>query len=79
MQSDLFDPVFDLLKGLTIVNSVCHDDSHCTSVIGLRDGFEAFLSGSIPDLEADFLAVEVNGFDFEVDSWVSYWLPIVVR
>ena len=29
---------------------------------------ESFLPGSVPNLELDFLSLELDGFDFEVDA-----------
>jgi hypothetical protein len=34
----------------------------------LRDGFEAFLPGGVPDLQFDGAASGLEGPDFEVDS-----------
>jgi hypothetical protein len=45
----------------------------------LGDGLEALLTGGVPDLHSDFFSVDLYGFDFEIDPWVAWWVPIVVR
>lgn len=50
MHFDLFDPIIDVVKGGTVVNSVGQHDSHGTAVVGLSDGFEALLTCCVPDL-----------------------------
>ena len=40
----------------------------CSSVVGAGDCSESFVSCSIPDLKFDFVAVEREGFEPEVDS-----------
>ena len=68
MHFDLLDPVFYLFEGLSVINGVCHDDSHGPSIVSLRDGFEPFLAGGIPDLQPDLFVIDVDGFYFEVDA-----------
>lgn len=65
---DLFDPVFKVIEGLAISDRIDQDDSCCALVIGLGNGFEAFLSSSVPYLHFNFDAIDVNSFDFEVDT-----------
>jgi hypothetical protein len=38
----------------------------------LGDGFEALLTGGIPDLHSDFLSVNQDGLTFEVDSCIDF-------
>ena len=65
---DLFDPVLEVVKGLAVGDTVDEDDTRCTFVVGFGDGFEPFLAGRIPYLHFDFDAVDIDGFDFEVDA-----------
>jgi spermidine synthase len=68
MHLNLLQPVFERLKGATIIHRVRHDNPHRALVVGLGDGLEALLAGRVPDLHADLLAVDLDGFDFEVDA-----------
>jgi hypothetical protein len=65
---DLPEPIFHGIERLKIVNGVSHDDTHGALVIGLGDGLEPLLTGSVPDLHAYFFTVNFEGFDFEVDA-----------
>lgn len=53
MGLDLLNPVFDVMEGLSFVDGVGEYDAHGASVVGLGDGLETFLAGSVPDLELD--------------------------
>jgi hypothetical protein len=68
MQLDLFHPVLNRLKGLTLIDCVCKDNAHCTAIVSLSDSFEALLSGSVPNLESNLVLTDVNGFDFEINA-----------
>lgn len=68
MGFDLFEPIFHGVERGAIVDCVRHDDAHGSAIVGLRDGFEPFLSCGIPDLHANLLAVDFYGFDLEVDA-----------
>ena len=51
------------------MRDVVHEhDAHGAAVIGSSDGVEAFLSGRIPNLQLDFLAIQLNRLDFKVDA-----------
>lgn len=63
---DLFQPVFHGVEGGAVIDCVGHYDAHCSFVVGLGDGLEAFLAGGVPDLHADLLAIDLYGFDLEV-------------
>lgn len=67
---DLFEPVLQRLEGLAIIDSIGHDYSHRTLVIGLGDGFKALLAGCIPDLHSDLFAIHLNRLDLEVNAYV---------
>jgi len=64
--TDLFHPDFYVIEGILIVYRVCHDDAHCAFVIVLRDLSKPFLSSSVPDLQLDFLAINIDLFGLEV-------------
>ncbi len=48
-----------------------------TLVITTSDGLEPFLTGSIPNLELNGLAIYVNCSDFEVDT--DGWHEIIIE
>ena len=79
MHFDLFDPVFDIVEGGSIIDCVGEDDAHGSFVVGLSDGLEPFLPGSIPYLEPNFFLIYFDCFDFEIDAWVMLSVPIVER
>ena len=68
MRFDLSSPVFEGVKGLAIVDGVSHDDAHSALVVGLSDGLEALLAGGIPNLHSDFFAINIDSFDFKIDT-----------
>lgn len=47
---------------------VDEEDAHGAAVVGGGDGAEALLTGCVPDLELDALAVQLDGTDLEVDA-----------
>ena len=47
---------------------VDEQDAHGSTVVGGGDGAETLLTGRIPDLELDPLAIEFDRTDFEVDA-----------
>lgn len=65
---DLLDPVLEVVKGLAVGDAVDQNDSCCSLVVGFGDCFESFLTGRVPDLHFDFDAIDIDGFDFEVDA-----------
>lgn len=68
MGFDLSHPVLQCFKGGSVIDCVDHDDSHCSLIVGLSYGFEAFLSCSVPDLQSYLFAIYFDGFYFEVNS-----------
>ena len=68
VQLDLFDPIFNIFKRLSLIDCVCEYDSHGASVVGLGNGFEFLLTGCIPNLQSYFLFSYHDGFGFEVDA-----------
>jgi hypothetical protein len=50
MHFDLFDPIFDIIEGGSLIDGVGQNNAHGTSVVSLSDCFEPLLSGGIPYL-----------------------------
>ena len=59
-------PFWDLCEWITISDVISYYDSMCTLIITTCDCFEPLLTGSIPNLEFDGLAININCSDFEV-------------
>ena len=70
MHFDLFDPVFDVVEGGSIIDCVGEDDAHGSFVVGLSDGLEPFLPGSIPNLQFDPRITHIKYFRLEVDAFI---------
>ena len=68
MLLDVADPVADVREGLLVGDVIHQQNSHGSSVIGCRDGTEAFLTRSIPDLQLYLLTIKFNGTNFEINS-----------
>ena len=63
----LFDPLCDVLEGVTVGKVKDNEGSHCSVVVGLGDGSEAFLTCSVPNLATDILVVDFKAFGGELD------------
>jgi len=50
MYFDLFDPILYVFKSLPLIDGVGKYYPHGSSIIGLSDSFELFLTCSIPNL-----------------------------
>lgn len=61
--SDVADPVFDLLEGITVGYVINDDRARGISVVTAGDRAEDFLASGIPDLNLNVLAVDLNHFD----------------
>lgn len=57
-------PLLDVVERLLVGHVVDDNDTMSAPVVRGRDGTEAFLSGRVPNLELDGLAVQLNGADF---------------
>lgn len=68
MKLYLSDPIFYLIKSMSIINRIGDDDSHSISIISLSECFEFLLPCSIPYLQFDFLLADIDYFAFEVDT-----------
>lgn len=56
------------MESFSVIDWVYEYDSSSSFVISFGDSFESLLAGSIPDLHFDFDAVDIDGFDFEIDT-----------
>lgn len=61
---DLIHPVFDGAEAFAVGDVVGHDDSVCALVVAACDGFESFLTSSVPNLQLDGLSIDLNRSDF---------------
>lgn len=68
MGLDLFEPVLHGVERGTIVDSIGHYYTHCSSVISLCDCLKSLLPSSIPNLHSNLLPVDVDSLDLEVDA-----------
>jgi hypothetical protein len=57
-------PVFDGTETLTVSDVIGNDDTVSTLVVAACDSLESLLAGSVPDLELDSLAINIDGSDF---------------
>mmetsp|Transcript_110059 Transcript_110059/g.218627 ORF Transcript_110059/g.218627 Transcript_110059/m.218627 type:complete len:244 (-) Transcript_110059:59-790(-) len=65
---NLLHPHAHVLKRCTVGDIVGDDDAMCTSVIAGRNGAEAFLSCSVPDLHLDSFAIHSLRADLEINA-----------
>ena len=65
---DLLEPVADVVEGSLLSTIVNQNDPHRPFIVGLSNRTEALLTCSIPNLELDFLAVNIDRLDFEIDA-----------
>ena len=65
---DFIQPLLDIVKRVLIGDVVHDDDAVCAAVVRAGDGAETLLTGSVPNLELDHLAVELDRSDLEVDA-----------
>lgn len=72
-------PILQGLEGSKVGHRIGQDYPHRASVVGLGDGLEFLLPGSVPDLKSYAFAVYVDGLYLEVDAWVGEGVPIVER
>ena len=65
---DLAHPVLQGIKRTPVINGIDHDYSHRAFIVGLSDGFKSFLASSVPDLQPDFFAINLDCFDLEINA-----------
>jgi hypothetical protein len=75
---DLLEPVFDVLKSFSVSNGVDKCDTSSTLVVCLGDCLESLLSSCVPYLHLDLDVVDIDSFDFEVDSYRGYVCDFVL-
>ena len=68
MQLDLFDPILNIIKTISLINCISQNDAHSSSIVSLSDSFEFFLPSSIPNLKSDFLFPNAERFRLEINS-----------
>jgi hypothetical protein len=56
--------LLDIPEGLVAGEIVDHDDAMCSLIVCAGDGSETFLTGRVPDLQLDFVAVDGEGSDY---------------
>jgi hypothetical protein len=61
-------PVVDILETEFVTDIINQKDAHRATVIGGGDGSETFLSGGVPDLQLDSLAIQLNRLDLEINT-----------
>ena len=69
MLFDVADPVLDVVETLFVGDVIHEHDTHGAAVVGRGDSAESLLSGRVPDLQLDLLAVKLDCSDFKVNSW----------
>lgn len=62
------EPLLHVLERVEVSDIVHDDDAVCPPIVRGRDGAEALLAGSVPDLQFDRLAIEVDRADLEVHT-----------
>ena len=65
---DVSDPVLDVVEALLVRDVVHQHDAHGAPVVGGGDGPEPLLSRRVPYLQLDFLPVQLDCPDLEVDA-----------
>lgn len=68
MLLDVSDPVLNVLERLLVGHVVHEHDAHGAAVVGGGDRSEPLLTGRVPNLQLNLLAVELDGANLEVDA-----------
>ena len=55
------------MKSFPVCYRINENNSGSSFIVGFGDGLEPLLAGGVPDLHLDLGAVNVEGFDFEID------------
>lgn len=69
MKLNLPNPVPHVIEALFICAIVCKNNAHRAFVVGLSDCAEPFLACGVPYLELYILAINLDRFNFEVNSY----------
>lgn len=67
MLLNLRDPIANRFEGASVSHVVHEKNALRSAKVGRRDGAEALLSCSVPDLKLDASAVNVDILDLEID------------
>ncbi len=61
-------PVIDIVETLSVRDVVGEDDSVRPFIVSGSDGFEPLLSGGVPNVQFNWLVIDVQVFDLEIHS-----------
>ena len=61
-------PIVYVLVRFLVRDVICDDDTMSAFVVASSNCFEALLTRSIPNLELDLFAIDLDSLDFEVHS-----------
>jgi len=79
VQVYLSNPIPHVVEALITRAIVSQDNSHCTFIVSLSDGPEAFLASCVPNLELHIFSVYVYGFDLKVDPYNDLVSHLIIR
>ena len=65
---DFTHPFGNFCKGISISDVIGDYDAMSTSIVRGGDGLESILTSCVPNLELDYLAINIYGLDFEVHT-----------
>jgi len=65
---NLVQPLLYIVEGFLVGDIIDNDNSMGTAVVRRCNGTETFLSGCVPDLELNSLAVQFDGTNFEINT-----------
>ena len=69
MKLNLTYPVPHVIKAVFLCAIVCKNNAHSPFVVGLGDSSEPFLACCVPYLKLHILAINLDRFNFEVNSY----------
>jgi hypothetical protein len=66
---DLSDPVSNVIERFFRCAIICKNDAHSSLIISLSNSSESLLSGSVPNLKFDILAIDIDSLNLEVNTY----------
>jgi hypothetical protein len=69
MKLNLTDPILDILEAFILCAIVSQNDTHGSLIVCLGDGAEPLLTGCVPNLQLNVLAIDLHSLDLEIDSY----------